>query len=160
MSRTNKDRPHWVKTNDPLENRYEHHDHRPRVVRCITGEREVTETRGGYFGTSTYTRTRIERTFYSGSIPVECDLEPATINWRWKPKGQRFRQRCTYEVYGPNYKRYWSGHAPKWYIDCVYHNPMRRDARDVLREAVKEYNATGETDLEPTVLADSGVWWD
>lgn len=30
MSRTDKDRPYWVRTNDPTEDRVPHHDHIPR----------------------------------------------------------------------------------------------------------------------------------
>lgn len=44
--------------------------------------------------------------------------------------------------------RYHIKNVPKWYVDHVYHNPMRRDNRDMGRRAVAEYRATGDIDAE------------
>ncbi len=157
MSRTDKDRPYWVKTNDPHENRYIWHDHRPRVIRCISGEREVEWTSYDYMtGKYRVAGTRTERTFYRGSIPVECDLAPTP-----KSKRERRGARCSYEVLGPDYRKYWQGSPPKWWADMMNHNPMRRDSRDVLREVVKEYNSNGECD-DPELYTPHRHtgWWD
>ena len=52
-------------------------------------------------------------------------------------------------------------HVPKWYVDHRYHNPMRRDARDTLRNALKDYNANGDTDIEATSRQGrSSAQWD
>ncbi|BFU47655.1 hypothetical protein KRMM14A1004_58920 [Krasilnikovia sp. MM14-A1004] len=62
--------------------------------------------------------------------------------------------------------------VPAWFVTQIYHSPMRRSSRDVLRRAVGEYNAgfraddDGCADLEdrwePPVLPASGadwLWW-
>lgn len=44
--------------------------------------------------------------------------------------------------------RNWQPRPPKWYLDHVWNNPMRVKVRDKSRQAVKEYRATGEVDVE------------
>ena len=45
--------------------------------------------------------------------------------------------------------KHWSSNAPKWYRDHVYTNPVRTREREILTEARKEWNGSGDTDLEP-----------
>ena len=113
MSKTDKDRPYWVRCNDSTERRrirHYHHDWRRKEE-------------------------------------LECDLiDPAP---RAARASSYVSRRCHYEPAVWTLRDMFGKTVPKWYVDHVYHNPLRRDARDVLREAAKEWNATGDTDLEP-----------
>ena len=44
---------------------------------------------------------------------------------------------------------YCAGGVPTWYCRETYHRPQRREMRDVLNDARRDYNANGETDIEP-----------
>ncbi len=61
------------------------------------------------------------------------------------------RRRVTCEYTMPADKRAYYRYAsppPAWFVKHVYHSPMRRDARDVLRGAARDYNTYGETDAD------------
>lgn len=64
--------------------------------------------------------------------PSQCVWDP---DWPW-PGGYPS---------GPNTA------PPKWFVDHVGHNMERRRARDECLAARKEYRATGEVDVCPTV---------
>lgn len=88
-------------------------------------------------------------------IWINCDFHlPRPRNRR--EERERF---CGYVLHG--HSKYWAGSSvPKSFIDSKYNNPMRREARDVLREAAKEWNAIGDTDLEPSRGGPrNAAWW-
>lgn len=60
------------------------------------------------------------------------------------------RSRCFWYVHHSTYEWYLQfGRPPKWFVDHVYHNVMRRDSRDSLRKAIADHRANGDTDVEP-----------
>lgn len=76
---------------------------------------------------------------------------------------QRIREADPLDPLGVEYDLPWGPHPPKWFHDHQYFNRVRRDARDVLRAAAKEYRGAGDTDLEPVPEQARGqaiwYWW-
>ena len=164
MSRTDKDRPYRIRSVDETYGLVEYHDHREVHVRCITGEHEVTEIRRSPWNDSgliEYTRT--ERTHYNGSRPAVCDIDkPDTRRYVWS------NNNCYRDNFHGGkrtiYYNYMCASPPAWFVKHIYHSPMRRDSRDVLRNAARDYNTYGDTDLDEdlTVLSESSakwLWW-
>lgn len=110
MSRTDKDRPYWVRVRDKHEKRSESHTHRSW-------------------------RSREE---------LACDIDQHDA----QGYNERHDGHCGYQLDLHKGCRYHSS-PPGWLVDHLYHEPMRRDARDVLREAAKEWNGSGDTEREP-----------
>lgn len=70
--------------------------------------------------------------------PLECDLYDDHRNDRW----QR-RNNCGWTL------PYCFGGVPSAYVSLVYHWPQRRQERDACRDAMRDWNANGDTDIEP-----------
>lgn len=143
MSRTDKDRPYRIKIQDETLARRERHDHRPRVVACITDEEKVTERRRHWLHRDIETtRTYTKRTYYNGSIPVECDIDVPDdySRRRWGVN------RCGYELSGE--PKYWHTTAPREFRNSLTRT-NRRKVKHAAHEAARDYNENGDTDIEP-----------
>jgi len=119
MSKTDKDRPYWVKTYDSkVKNRRARHMHGT-----------VPWTNGTHY---------------------DCDIDEFV-----KGRKANWHKTCDYVLPHNEY----GDSVPKWYVDYIYHNPSRRDARDSLRAASKDWNANGDTDIEPKIYPDNNAAW-
>jgi hypothetical protein len=47
-----------------------------------------------------------------------------------------------------NYTFWYVPHPPAWFVEHVWNGPERRRARDIGREAIKDYRANGDTDID------------
>ena len=56
---------------------------------------------------------------------------------------------CDYRLSRADGGGYCIGGVPTWYCRETYHRPQRREMRDVLNSARRDYNANGDTDIEP-----------
>lgn len=95
----------------------------------------------------------------------ECDLperpirtRPVKTTWKtaapgccWIPTWDHYTR-----PYGPN-------GCPTWFVRLEFTGPERARVRDECREALKEYNATGEVDTIPSVTQHRHMarwdWW-
>ena len=95
----------------------------------------------------------------------ECDLPPEPIRtrpvkttWRTNPNSC-----CWIPTWDHCYRPYGPQGVPPWYVRLEFTGPERRRVRDECREALKEYNATGEVDTIPAVTQHRHMarwsWW-
>lgn len=121
MSRTDKDRPYWVRVNDPSEPTISYHDHLS-------------------FG-------KISTWRWGGGCPLEyadyCTIDEPKADYRRSK--EEMRKPCSKEL-GYQYK-YWDN-PRKAERRNEYWKPLRATERKVLWEAVKDYNSFGEVDDE------------
>lgn len=80
-------------------------------------------------------RPHIRNVFHS-DWPCVCDNEPRPAT-------------CDYTLSRADGGGYCSGGVPTWYCRETYHRPQRREMRDVLNDARRDYNANGDTEIEP-----------
>lgn len=151
VSRTDKTRPHWVKTLDPNEtDRYVKHDHTPTRI---------------------YERGHKNRTFrFIGYDDGACDFDPKTSTSYFRGGENRFdrRQRCGWDL--PYY--YSWGHSyfrsPKFdERHHFYYSKERAAVRSSNREMMRDWNANGDDfDDDIAVVRQhrhacwGGGWWD
>lgn len=149
VSRTDKDRPYRIKCLDETLDREEQHDHRPTYMTCIThtepSERyaRVESDDGSYRGFQLVPYDK--PVGFKVAVHHPCDIEQnsPSNHWRWRQAWQT--PRCEYSL--PFHEARWHKAVPGWYRAHRYHNPMRRETRDVLRNAARDYNTYGETDI-------------
>lgn len=123
MSRTDKDRPLWVKNTDETLPLVPHHEHLYRLNEEGRYRRVPTGADVCDLLSPADQRERdahAERFQYSW---LTCGWQ---VDW-WSPGGGGYRD------YSP----------PRWYVQHQWHRPERVRARVSLREAAKEYNAKG-----------------
>lgn len=77
-------------------------------------------------------------------VKIACDL-PEFVSVKFTKRSRNF---CYWRPYHPNRPIYWNKVPPRWYVLHRYHNPQRVHKRDTLREALKDYNANGNTEIE------------
>lgn len=76
------------------------------------------------------------RRVYHPEWPCTCDDTPPAAT-------------CDYRLSRADGGGYCQGGVPTWYCRETYHRPQRREARDVLNAARRDYNANGDTEIEP-----------
>lgn len=116
MSRTDKDRPYWVRVQDESEPRQAHHEHQRfgRVSHTLSGK--IIE------------------------VADHCTIdEPTRGNG---PYGYNWEKPCTYHLSWA-YSYY---NVDRYRRRAMYWGPLRMDESMTLRKAVKQYNSTGEVD--------------
>lgn len=150
MSRTDKDRPYRVKVMDPTLSRNEEHDHLPETRFCVTGFKTVVTSYPGWDA------SREVRVGYRHAYDAVCDIDDFNGERRdWRS------HHCGYSL--PWHEARYRSSPPAWYRRAVYHAPERTNARDVLRAATKDWNANGDTDIEPvsrqTRNSAAWLWW-
>lgn len=135
MSRTDKDRPYWVRQNDPSEARLAIHMHHTPM-----------------FYTAGWNSNRW------GEIGV-CDLDkPMTGEWSVDRK-----RNCYYRVTPPDHYAY--DKCEREDRNLYYYAPVRMKERDLLGKAAKQYNTSGEVDDVDLPgyhhhMPFGGGWWD
>lgn len=139
MSRTDKDRPYWVRSNDNTELRYDFHNHR------IFGEE------------------RTHRTSNGKTLTVKF-ADYCTINEPEVGRSVKDTQPCGKVLHRPGHH---VRNKPKKKIRKIYYWGPLRAARNVyLANATKDYNAFGEVDEDFYLQEDAryglygGGYWD
>jgi len=141
MSRTDKDRPYWVRANDHTEARFEHHDHLK-----FGYEYEYVNTRGK--------RVEVKYADY-------CTVNEPEV--RYNHHEELDRPCGKWVGHGYFFGRY----SPKKKDRKVYYwGPMRAARTRYLTNAVKDFNSFGEVDEEFYFQEDArygrygGGYWD
>lgn len=141
MSKTDKDRPYWVRANDNTEARFDVHDH-------------------NHFGHEYKFRNR-----YGVEVVIRvaehCTINEPEINHHDK---EAYAKPCGKWI-GHTY--YYGRHSPSKKARKVYYwGPMRAARTNYLTNAVKDYNSFGEVDEEFYFQEDArygrfgGGYWD
>ena len=139
MSRTKKDRPYWVRVNDPREARRETHRHHKCGVKV-----DFISISGKKIDTNIPDYCTIGEK-EKGLSSNENDLNPCYFQLTWQYPASR--------------------HSPKKLRRDEYWKPMRGAERKYLKNAVVDYNTFGEVDedafLREKTLnsAFSGGYW-
>lgn len=136
MSRTKKDRPYWVKSNDKKEVRRASHNHESlgKIVRNFRGK--------------------------IVKYDEECSLEVPQQH----PSSDDHRSTCYYNL-GYGYRYWYSRGQDRDDRLNTYYNPLRTLERETLTKATKEYNATGDIeediffpDTHQSCMLGGGYW--
>lgn len=150
MSKTDKDRPYRIKVMDETLDREVHHNHIPRYVMCVTGER-VVESRYRLWGADV---VRIShhtvKTGFKRAYPRECVIDQ---NKSWHDAD------CGYSL--PFHEARWHESPPREFIHHVWTGRERVRERDGLNNLRREYNAHGELedgDFENRQARHSAHW--
>lgn len=144
MSRTDKDRPIWVKLNDPSEDRKPYHQHFV-ILADYTGD--IPVYRNGWNGRPyvAYTRGLYKR----WSEGVECTLDrPETSSSSWT------KRHCGFEF---EYHKWCSG-PQATYAKRKSNQVIRHDVRQQLNEA--RYVDPDELDIYNDSKYSFPEWWD
>lgn len=150
MSRTDKTRPHWVKTLDPyVHERYVHHDHIP----------------GWNYKKNQETGRIVKVAITDGS----CDFDPKTSS-NYRRGGTNWTRdwhRCGWDLphyYSWNHPYY--RNPPAEDRRLYYWKPERNAVRMSNREMMRDWNANGDCDDDIAVVDQhrhtmyGGGWWD
>lgn len=171
MSRTLKDRPYWVRVNDPRSSRYASHDHRVTCREQI-GEEPVYRERpdkDGYHWHKELSYLRPLYRLWSETIPCTLDEpEKPPTTWRWHgPRTMtdeqfnervRSRKNCNYHLTfdgdyrsGKDFKR-------------LTHGAERSKIRQQLQTAMTTHNCWWadweDVDIHNDSKYASRGWWD
>jgi len=78
-----------------------------------------------------------------------CDLPDEPLIQR-SQQWRRGATRCHWiPAWEPNNK--YGYHPPRWFVDHIWNSRVRAKVRDELRQAIAEFNATGEVTAVPNV---------
>lgn len=95
----------------------------------------------------------------------ECNLPPEPVRERPDKVTWRTRQRscCWSPTWDYYYRPYGPSGVPTWFVRLEFTGPERRRVRDECRDAMKEYNSTGEVDTIPSITQHRHMarwdWW-
>lgn len=182
MSRTKKDRPHWVRVNDPKSSRYANHDH---MVRCRekVGEEPVYReklSKDNWHWEKELVYMRPVYHFWVEEVPCTIDrAEPIPSAWRTRSMSrtdeefnahQRNGKHCHYwlnfdgdYVSGKDFKKLTHG-AERSKIRTQLHNAVRDNGRWVdyflLDDEENWFDAWDEVDVHNDSKYASRGWWD
>lgn len=143
MSRTDKDRPYRVKVTDSTLPLIEHHTHHAHYA---------------------WSDRHPEAGCWSTKVEHGCDLPDLDDPSAAEHATSAGRHACcTRDVAWWSAWRSWRSHGvPRWYRQHTWYEPERARERDVLREAAKEYNGSGDLDgydLPNHQHRHRGRWW-
>lgn len=152
MSRTRKDRPYWVRSNDPKERRSEVHNHL-RQHREKVGEEKYIHT-PAHTVRDEYGRFLCYVPEYSWMVNVykrwvevaECNVnEPITRDPRW-------REGCKFYAEDVGYG--WPRHAAKTAVSQARRHNMRQELHTML------LYGDWDLDINENPLYSKNRWWD
>ncbi len=163
MSRTHKDRPHWVRRNDPKTDKYATHDHKV-VCREQIGEEEVMRLVYDRDGWHThkevwYTRPLFKR--WVETVPCTLDVpENGPSSWRYRrPRTQTNEEKLADKHCYWNLEYYPGGPSGKEYKKLT-NSALRSKVRTQLHMARVNDLDWDEVDINDGGKYASRGWWD
>lgn len=80
---------------------------------------------------------------------ANCSLPKLNVS-NERSFNKRFTACYWQPIHEPWRNKWWSWQPtpPKWFLDHVWNNAQRVHERDTLRDALKDYNANGDTDIQ------------